>query len=289
MQEPDESRWPNHHLSRFVNAGGMRWHVQQTGSGPLLLLIHGTGASMHSWRDLIPILARDFTVLAADLPGHAFTDSVSSADSSIDGMSILLGRLLTELQYHPEYCVGHSAGAVILCRMALAGLIAPRVIVSINGAFMALRGIAGLLLSLSAKMMASNSLIPRLLARRAADPSKVARVLAGTGSRVDSAGVELYARLVSRPRHMMGTLRMMSNWNLPAFERELPRLATPLVLMVAEGDRTVPPQQARTIGERLGCASIVSLPGLGHLAHEEAPQMVAAEIARICHSYAGSA
>ena len=103
-----------------------------------------------------------------------------------------------------------------------------------------------------------------------------------------AAAIEL-RRLVREPRHLMGTLRMMSNWNLSAFERDLPRLTTPLVLVVAQNDRTVPPQQAATVQRRVANASMVVLPGLGHLAHEEAPAMIAAEIVKICCSRANPA
>ena len=43
--------WPNREASRFVLASGLWWHVQVMGSGPVLLLLHGTGAATHSWRD----------------------------------------------------------------------------------------------------------------------------------------------------------------------------------------------------------------------------------------------
>ena len=66
--------WPNRDASRFVDVGRVKWHVQVMGSGPALLLLHGTGAATHSWRDLLPLLARDFTVIASDLPGHGFTE-----------------------------------------------------------------------------------------------------------------------------------------------------------------------------------------------------------------------
>jgi magnesium chelatase accessory protein len=282
LWDDEKSSWPNHDLSRFVAAGGIRWHVQQAGIGPALLLIHGTGASTHSWRDLIPILAQHYTVLALDLPGHAFTDSVDAAQSSIRGISNLLAALLQELRFAPEYCVGHSAGGVILCQMALLHLIDPRVIVSINGAFLPLRGLPGMAFSWIAKLFVSNRLVPRLLARRAADPVKVQRVLAGTGSNIDAECLGLYTRLVREPRHLTGTLRMLSNWNLYEFERDLPGLSTPLVLIVAENDRTVPPQQATTIQQRVANVRIVSLPALGHLAHEEAPAVLAAQITQIC-------
>jgi magnesium chelatase accessory protein len=65
--------WPNRDCSRFVESGGLRWHVQRCGTGPVCLLIHGTGASTHSFRDLMPLLATHFDVIAIDLPGHGFS------------------------------------------------------------------------------------------------------------------------------------------------------------------------------------------------------------------------
>ena len=124
--EQERATWPHHELSRFIDAGGLRWHVQRCGRGPELLLIHGTGASTHSWRDLLPLLAADFSVIALDLPGHGFTSSPGAAQRTIRGMSAAVSALLRALQIEPQYCVGHSAGAVILCRMALDREITPR-------------------------------------------------------------------------------------------------------------------------------------------------------------------
>ena len=50
--------WPNREASRFVMAGGLRWHVQVAGQGPDLVLVHGTAAATHSWRDVLPLLAK---------------------------------------------------------------------------------------------------------------------------------------------------------------------------------------------------------------------------------------
>src|SRR5664279_4381157 len=117
--EGKQPSWPNREMSRIVDTGGIRWHVQRAGRGPWMLLVHGTGASTHSWRDVLPLLAREYSVLAVDLPGHGLTDEVSSLRSSIAGMSESLTALLRALNVNPTYCVGHSAGAVITCRMAL--------------------------------------------------------------------------------------------------------------------------------------------------------------------------
>ncbi len=275
------SDWPLGELSRFVDAGGLRWHVQQTGGGPVLLLVHGTGASTHSWRDLLPLLAEHYTVIAADLPGHGSTQAVRGARCSIGGMSDALSALLDVLAVEPVYCVGHSAGAVILCRMALDRRIVPRVIVSLNGAFIPLAGIASRFFPPLARALAESQTLARLLAHQAGSHGSVSKLLAGTGSRLDAEGVDLYARLVSNPRHIAGALCMMGHWDLESFERELPKLAVPLVLVVAQNDRIVLPAQAERVKRRVATASIVAVPGLGHLAHEENPRLIAAELSAI--------
>ena len=49
--------WPNAAHSRFVETQAHRWHIQRAGKGPGALLLHGAGASTHSWRGMFPLLA----------------------------------------------------------------------------------------------------------------------------------------------------------------------------------------------------------------------------------------
>src|SRR5262245_48861831 len=178
----DGAGWPNREASRFVDAAGFRWHVQVMGEGPVALLAHGTGAATHSWRVLAPLLSRRFTVVAPDLPGHGFTESPAPSRLSLPGMACDLSALCRTLGVKPEIAIGHSAGAAILVRMALDGLIEPHLIVSLNGAFLPFGGIAAQLLSPLAKAMTFNSVVPRIFAWRGRDPAAVRRLIEGTGS-----------------------------------------------------------------------------------------------------------
>ena len=141
--EVEGKDWPNRGASRFVTAGGIAWHVQVMGEGPCLLLLHGTGAATHSWRDLAPLLAQDFTVIAPDLPGHGFSEALPSSQMSLPGIARAAADLLRALRVAPALVVGHSAGAAILAQMCLDTHIAPDVLVSLNGAMLPLRGIPG--------------------------------------------------------------------------------------------------------------------------------------------------
>lgn len=273
--------WPNRDASRFVRAGGLRWHVQVLGSGPALVLVHGTGAATHSWRDLAPRLAKHFTVVAPDLPGHGFSARPPAERTSLPGVAESLAALLDTLDVAPAVAVGHSAGAAILARMCLDGRIAPQLLVSLNGAFLPFDGWAAMLFLPLARLLAWNPLVPRLFAWRTADRAALERLLRSTGSTIDDQGMALYGRLVRSPAHVAGALAMMANWDLEPLERELPRLQTPLVLVVGEEDRTVAPADAERVRARVPGARIERLAHLGHLAHEEKPQAVAALVTRL--------
>jgi len=278
----DGGDWPNREASAFVESAGIRWHVQRTGEGPPLLLLHGTGAATHSWRGLIPILARQFAVIAPDLPGHGFTRSPPSHRLSLPGMATDVSQLLRALGVKPEIAVGHSAGAAVLARMCLDGKIAPRLLVSLNGAFMPFGGVANQVLSPLAQLLVINPLVPRLFAWQASNAGAVERLIRNTGSSIDPQGIALYGRLVRSSAHVAAALQMMANWRLQPLLHDLPRLKTSLLLVAADNDRSISPDVARQVHEIVPRAAIEHLPGLGHLSHEEQPQ----EIADLIMSYA---
>ena len=273
--------WPNREASRFVVAGGLRWHVQVAGQGPDLVLVHGTAAATHSWRDVLPLLASRFRVIAPDLPGHGFTSLPSSQRLSLPGMSASLNALLKVLGVKPVLVVGHSAGAAVLLRLALDGQIAPRTVVSLNGALLPLGERHAAFFTKAARMLVGLPFVPSLFAWRASDRAVAERLLRDTGSRIDARGVDLYARLFRQSGHIAAALGMMANWDLAPLLRDLPHLAPRLVLMVGSADRTIPPAQAERVRARLPAARIVTLPGLGHLAHEEQPGQVASLLTQL--------
>ncbi len=285
----DGRDWPNRERSRFVQAGGLHWHVQQFldagDDAPLVLLLHGTGSSSHSWRDVAPALAAHARLLVPDLPGHAFTQMPSpSSEQSLPGMARRVEQLLEQLQMSPTLIVGHSAGAAIGARMVLDGRLHPAALISLNGAFVGFGGLAGALFSPLARLLATGSMAARLFARQAQDEAFVGRLLRGTGSAIDEVGLRLYARLLQCPAHVRAALAMMAHWELGSLERELPRLQLPVWLVGAGNDQTVPPVQVTQVAALLPQAEQVLWPVLGHLAHEESPSQCVALIADVLES-----
>lgn len=276
--ERDGRDWPNRDSSRFVDAAGIRFHVQIMGQGAPLLLLHGTGASTHSWRDVMPKLANRFTLIAPDLPGHGFTRFASSRDLSRVGMANAVSALLRVLDFAPVRAVGHSAGAAILLEIVTKKIAAIPDLVSLNGAFFPVSGLGGQFFSPLAKIITGFGFIPRLVTAMV-DKRSVEKLLRDTGSEIDRRGIALYELLFSSEAHVAGTLKMMAEWTLTDTENQLRSLSSRLHLVKTLGDRTVPPAMADRVAALAPYAHLITIPRLGHLAHEEHPELAAQIIA----------
>lgn len=267
--------WPNRAHSQFVETDRVKWHVQVAGSGPVLLLVHGTGAATHSWRDLMPLLAAHFTVVAPDMPGHGFTAGRPMGGLSMVAMARAAGALLEKLDLQPSLIAGHSAGSAIAARMVLDGFAAPKAVIGLNAALQPFPGLAAKIFPTLARMLFVNPLAPHIFAGIARQRGEAGRFLASsTGSVIDAAGADFYGRLFATPAHCAGAITMMADWDLDSLARDLPRLAVPMLLIHGDGDAAISVASARAAAAQVAGAQVTSLPGLGHLAHEEQPAVI---------------
>jgi magnesium chelatase accessory protein len=275
--------WPHRDASEMVAAGGVSWHVQRFGTGPALLLIHGTGASTHSFAHLARALSGEFEIVMADLPGHGFSGRMDAPELPLVAQA--LGALMARLGVEPALAAGHSAGAAVALRMALDGSIRPQALIGLAPALQPYGGAADGIASKMARLALLNPLTPRLFSLRA-NTASVARLIAKTGSTLDEEGVALYQQLLKQPGHVAGALRLMAHWKLRPLLADLPRVATQATMVLAENDRATPPAEAWAAARRIPGCQEVRLQGLGHLAHEEDPGRTAG-IIRLAAQEAG--
>lgn len=272
--DQDGRDWPNAEASRFVASGPHVWHVQRMGAGPTLLLLHGAGASTHSWRQVAPALAKDFDVISVDLPGQGFTGLGSRSRCGLEAMAEDLAALMKTLKAQPSALVGHSAGAAIAMRLAQLLDPQPLSLVALNGAFEPFRGVAGFMFPMAARFLAMNPFAGFALSRMASNEASVRALVMSTGSRLDDDGVDLYRRLVSDAAHVDATIAMMARWDLDPVLSNARKITTPALLIAAARDAVVPPKSSRDFAEKLVDGRYQAAPGYGHLHHEEAPEEV---------------
>jgi magnesium chelatase accessory protein len=264
-----KSDWPMAEHSRFVFSKPHRWHVQEAGRGPLLLLLHGAGGATQSWRHLFPLLIQSNRVICIDLPGQGFTKMGSNRRCGLDEMAEDVLALCHDQSWVPDMIVGHSAGAAIGLRMVeMMQSNLPR-IVGINAALGNFDGLAGVVFPIIAKTLAMVPFVADIFTASTTRPKSVERLIEGTGSHLSIEDLRWYRTLVGSRDHVNGTLQMMAQWRLDDLLKRLPENTANTILIAATGDKAVPHTTSKACAEKMPNGRYHALHGLGHLVHEE--------------------
>ena len=265
--------WPFAEASRRQRHRPHDWHIQEHGQGPTLLLLHGAGATTHTWRDLIPRLSENHHVVAVDLPGHGFTRIGSHSRLGLHTTAEDIAALCKHQGWTPQVLIGHSAGAAVALNLAqhLPGTPA---LIGINAALDRFEGMAGWLFPMLAKLLALNPLTAVAFSLGGARPDRARNVIRATGSKLSDEGLAYYSRLLGNRSHVDGTLQMMSRWNTDALWDRLPQIDNPTLLITGDNDTAVPPDVSDRAAHLLPNATRIRLQNLGHLAHEEDPEQI---------------
>ena len=271
-----KKQWPYHQHSQFVHTSHLRWHVQIFGNGPPLLLLHGLGSSTHTWRGMAPFLEKHFQLIAVDLPGHAFSSVPKPANANFEAMTKSLRELLDTLRIWPTAVIGHSAGACLAAKLLLnhSNLPTPALI-ALNPAWLPLPGLANWLFPVSAKLIAINPMSAWLFAKHMSKELVIQKILASTGSQLNEEDIFFYRVLMQSPVHLKGVLQMMSHWNLGQLPDQLSQLSGHVLIQAGVNDSTIPFGHAVSSLHKIAQSQLQPLSDLGHLAHEENPQVCA--------------
>ena len=277
--------WPNRSNSEFIKSDNYNWHIQKFGStGKKLLLIHGTGASSHSWYPLIENLNLECEILCLDLPGHGFTRALARQKKQLMIIVDQISLLLRNIDFYPNIIMGHSAGAAVAYELAKKIKTKPNTI-AINAAFGQFSGLAGVAFPYFAKIASSTTIPARFLSLLASKEEIVRKLLASTGSIIPELQIKCYQYLFSNTEHVDGTLQLMADWDLGYFLDRLPEETAPIHFLVGDKDTTVPPQISKSWDQSMPNSSLTQFNGLGHLLHEESPSTVSTILENLPSSF----
>lgn len=108
--------------SQFVTlASGARVHYRDQGvaGAPVLVLLHGSNASLHTWAPWVQILGTQYRIITVDLPSHGLTGAVPGDDYSQAGMANFVDQFTSEIHI-PKFALGgNSMGGGVAARFAL--------------------------------------------------------------------------------------------------------------------------------------------------------------------------
>lgn len=102
--------------SSFISINGINVHYRDVGKGEAILLIHGTGASLHTWEKWIDILSPSYRVISFDLPGFGLTGPDPNHNYQISRYSAILDSLMVKLKVDSFHIAGNSLGGLVAWR-----------------------------------------------------------------------------------------------------------------------------------------------------------------------------
>lgn len=252
----------------FVELAGTRIHLRDSGprDAPAVILLHGFGASLHTWEPWAEALADEFRVIRFDLPGGGLSGPDATGDYS-DARSLqLLTALMTQLGLARASLVGNSMGGRIAWRFAAEHpeRVARLVLISPDG-FASPGFEYGVAPQVPGWLGAMRYILPRAALR-----ANLKVAYADPQTLTDEA-VERYHDLLRAPGNRQALLDRMSQVVLVPPEPLLRRIEAPVLLLWGELDGMIPVANAQDYLAALPDARLVSFDDLGHVPHEEAP------------------
>ncbi len=268
--------WPNRQYSSTVSVGGLDWHVQLTGKGPVVLLLHGTGSSTHSWSDLIPLLEADAQVLVPDLPGHAFTLGAKLEDLTLDEIANSLQLLIEQLGIEaPSIVVGHSAGAPLALRFAVGSSKPPKLVIALNPSFIPPPAVYTSFFGPLLGPITRSSTLSSLLASLSPSLGMVDKLLDSTNTILPETRRVYYRKLFERSEHVRGSMNFMAAADIHKVLVEANLYRGKLICVLGNQDAWIPVKPLeKIILDYFPAAEIVKWEG-GHIMHELEPNKVA--------------
>jgi pimeloyl-ACP methyl ester carboxylesterase len=261
--------------SRFLNVDGVRIHYRDEGSGSPLVLIHANFASLLSWDEAVESLKNTHRVLRFDMTGHGLTGPDPSGDYSLERTVELTGRFVDTLQLKRFSIGGTSLGGTVAMHYTAAHperverliLLSPG---SLEGRSMQRAGRAVPKAADILKYIAPRALAEFMLTSRFGDPSKV-----------DDKLIDQWYDMWMREGQREAILARLRSYSSADIVKVTAAVSVPTLILWGEKNPQAPVEQAEELRHMLRSVpevTVITYPGIGHMAAEEAGSAIAKDI-----------
>ena len=253
----------------MIDLDGVSLHVRDTGpkDGPAVVMIHGFGASLHTWDAWAEAMPDSYRVIRFDLPGSGLSPPDPANDYTDERVSGLMLRLMDRLGIDRATLIGNSIGGRIAWwsaakypeRVGKLVLISPDGFASPGFEYNTAPAVPAMLAlmryALPKFMVRSN------LAQSYGDPAALTETMVGR-----------YYDLLLAPGSRQALLDRLGQTVLTDPRPILKNIGIPVLLVWGEKDALIPFSNAQDYLDHMPDARLVSFPDLGHVPHEEAPE-----------------
>ena len=289
MRRPDiafdrlESLYANAE-SKFMPMGeGGRIHYRDVGprDAPVLVLVHGFSASLHTWEPWVSDLRQDYRVVSLDLPGHGLSRCLDVAETGVPQFVDVIDHVTGALGIERFTLAGNSMGGHTAWNYALAhpdkldGLVLvdasgwPKSDEEADSSPIVFKLLANPLARSVMKDLDMSGLIRNGLEDSFADPSLVTDEM-----------VQRYAALGRAPCHREAILNLMTgrSGRIGATDAGLAPIATPTLILQGEEDNLVPAEHGKKFNAAINGSELKLYANVGHLPQEEAAEQSLADL-----------
>lgn len=265
---------------RWVQAQDVKFHIQEYGdaSQPPLLLVHGTGAWSQTWvSNLEAMVQSGYHVVAVNLPPFGFSTRPPDADYSRPAQARRLLALIQQLQLGPVTLLGHSYGGGPATEAAMRSPQSVRHLILLDAAI-------GLRPANAPAVVEAPGVAMRLFGMRPLRTTLLA--LVGTQPAMSEYWLKQFVfrkeavtpqrtAIYRQPFQLQGFSAALGDWawqfaneqgqSLSEQASAYQKLTMPVTLLWGSEDQITPLAQARALQALLPQASLVVLPGVGHI------------------------
>ena len=275
-----EARVPQ---GEFVRANGVPVHYVRRGSGPPVIYIHGAKSSVYDFTmSIVDDVAARYTAVAFDRPGAGFSGRPARDGGSPQAQAAVLRAAARTLGLERPILLGHSFGAAVALAWALDAQDEVSAVVTLGGYVLPLGGPPPWVVALmrSPAVLRGVGRIGRSRLGRPLVDSALRRafypgVVPAEYARITPALALDDARLIHD-----GEDRKSAEDGLRALAPRYPGLRLPVVIVVGDQDRMVPPRTSARLHELLPHSELVRLPDAGHMPQFTRPDAVLAAVDR---------
>jgi len=252
----------------YIEAAGIRLRVVDSGprDAPAVILLHGFGSSLETWAPWAAVLSEKYRVIRFDLPGFGLTGPDPERDYSDQRAMVVLAALMDRLGVKRASLIGNSLGGKIAWNFAVAypDRVDRLVLVSPDGF-----ASPGFEYGKKPDLPFMLKLLPYTLPRPMLRMNLA--VAYADKSRLSDATLGRYDDMMRAPGDRAAMLDRMEQVMLVDPEPLLRRISAPTLIVWGEQDGMIPFSNSADYMRDIPHATLLPLPGLGHVPFEEAP------------------
>lgn len=266
--------------SQFIQLGGQQQDIQlhyrdeglsveENPDAPVLVLLHGIMASLHTWDGWVDTLQNDFRIIRVDIPGFGLTgpyaDSIYTIERSVD----MLNQLSDKLGIESFFLAGNSMGGYISWNFAAAHPEKVERLILIDAAGYPFDPPMMIKLFITPIIKDSVEFItPRFV---------VAHTLSevyGDSSKVTDAIVDRYHEMMLREGNRQAVVDVAASI-VHLDSSKIKQLKVPTLIQWGDADVWIPLENAHNFARDIEDSKAIIYPGVGHVPMEEIPQQSA--------------